>query len=99
MVGLDGIHVDGDTREIVYYHFMLDSHAVVTAEGLQAETLFPGPLALSFLTPDAREELLALFPELAHDDHAAMPALPMLKSREARALVARHSRTAKALWS
>ena len=99
LVGVHDIQVDGETREVVYYHMMLDSHAVVQADGLEAETLFPGPMALSFVTEDARAELMELFPELAGDDAGPSPALPMLKGRDARALIARHGRAEKALWS
>jgi hypothetical protein len=99
LVGKGDIHVDGETREVQYYHFMLDGHALVEAEGLEAETLYPGPQALSFLTPDGREELLSIFPDLEDAAHEAVPALPIVKNRDARALVERHVRNAKPLWS
>ncbi|WP_330629592.1 Hint domain-containing protein (plasmid) [Thioclava litoralis] len=99
LVGVGDIHIEGETQEIRYYHFMLDHHAVVMAEGMEAETLYPGLHALNFLTPDGRAEVLSLFPQLADPGHQAVPALPLVKNREARALVERHRRNAKPLWS
>jgi len=72
---------------------------VVTAEGIGAETLYPGPQGLSFLNRDARAELLAIFPDLLDESHAPLPALPMLKGRDGRALAARHARARQPLWS
>lgn len=92
LIGVNGIAVDGAVRDVVYYHFMLDDHAVVETDGIEAETLFPGPQALSFLTEDGKAELTALFPELMQDDVSITPALLMLKGRDGRALAARHDR-------
>jgi hypothetical protein len=91
LVGFRGIEVDGDTREITYFHIMLDTHEVVFADGMEAETLLPGPQALKMLPTGAREELLSIFPDLLDDvDRALVKAsLPIPKGRECRALVAR----------
>ncbi len=97
LVGTAGIEVDGELSTVTYYHFMLDDHALVIADGIEAETLYPGPQALSFLSEDARAEISTLFPEL--EAGAASLALPCLKGRDARALAARHARSGQPLWS
>ncbi|PTV93279.1 Hint domain-containing protein [Rhodobacter aestuarii] len=97
LVGIAGIEVDGEVSGVVYYHFMLDEHAVVIADGIEAETLYPGPQALSFVPTDARAEIEALFPDFS--ERAPTRALPFLKGRDARALAARHIRSGQPLWS
>lgn len=97
----DGIdcQIDGAVREVQYYHFMLDTHEMVLANGIWAETFFPGPGAMSFLTEDAREEVRAIFPELCEDSRSVPATLPLVKGRDARALLARHVKAGKPLWS
>lgn len=97
LVGVAGIEVDGEVREVVYYHFILDEHAIVLADGIEAETLYPGPQALSFVPAEARAEIEALFPDIA--SRAPPSALPFLKGRDSRALAARHARAGQPLWS
>lgn len=48
-----------------YYHFLCDAHQIVFAEGCPAETLYPGTETLSVVDPDARNEIVTLFPELS----------------------------------
>lgn len=50
---------------ICYHHILFDRHQVVRAEGAPVESLYPGDGALDALTGAARDEVLALFPELA----------------------------------
>lgn len=47
-----------------YLHLALDRHDMVFAEGIASESLHAGPMALAALTPEARDELLAIFPDL-----------------------------------
>lgn len=51
-------------RRVTYYHMLFDRHAIVLAEGIPAESLHLGQTALASLSRAAREEVLALFPEL-----------------------------------
>ena len=90
LIGLNGIEVAGTTREVTYFHILLDEHEIVRAEGLEAETLLPGPQAVQMLPEAQASELAAVFPNLdevlkAHHEYAA---LPLLKGRDSRALVA-----------
>ena len=73
---------------IEYFHFCLDTHEIVLANGLPCETLLPGPAALCALEPGALSELLALFPGLATLRPASAPRMvrPALRAFEARLL-------------
>ncbi|NDV01537.1 Hint domain-containing protein [Pseudoroseicyclus tamaricis] len=67
--------------EITYVHLALDSHAVLEAEGLGAESLYLGPGALASMPHAARAELLAIFPGL--EEEGPMPlARPGLRGWE-----------------
>lgn len=73
--------------KVTYHHILCEAHQVVRAEGAWAESFHPGPQALPALDPGPRDELLALFPDLAHLDMPAIPAAHMsLKGYEARLL-------------
>ena len=52
-------------RAVSYHHFMLPCHALVRAEGLWAESFWPGPAAFSMLTPPSRAALLRAYPNLS----------------------------------
>ncbi|GEM_PF-1051081 len=75
-----------------YYHLALDRHELVASEGLLTESLQPHAPAIVGLPAAEREELLALFPDLApHRDDVLVysrAARPVLRAFEAR-LIAR----------
>lgn len=52
---------------VTYHHLLLDSHAVILTHGTWTESLHPGTQAMQGVLPKARQELLALFPELSED--------------------------------
>jgi hypothetical protein len=85
---VDGINVqrtlcpDG----VRYLHIMCDSHQIVLAEGLEAETFLPGQTALAGVPSAAADEVLKLFPELALPGGAPRPARPILRGWEARVM-------------
>jgi hypothetical protein len=75
---------DTSARVVEYVHLMFDDHAVVYTEGLLSESLQAGAAGFAILSPEAREELLTIFPELAeqgHEGHAAYR--PILRAKEA----------------
>lgn len=89
-----GIAVEPPTGPVTYHHLLFDRHELLLSEGLATESLYPGPWAVSGLEAAARAEVLALFPALAE---GAMPpplARPLLRGREARALMAYLARAA-----
>jgi hypothetical protein len=61
-------------RSVTYVHFLCDRHEIVFAEGIPTESLHPGSVALSRLDQAARDEILTLFPALAHNPAALGPA-------------------------
>ena len=89
LVDDDRVQVDHAIREVEYFHLLFDRHEVILTEGLPTESFFPGTHSLRELDIAAREELLALFPELdpvrgLSDAFAA--ARPGIRSWEARLL-------------
>lgn len=51
-------------KDAEYFHILLDSHAIIVAEGALTESLYIGKEALKTLSEEAREEIYSLFPEL-----------------------------------
>ena len=93
LLGVPGIEVADDVTVVTYWHFMFDRHEIVFAEGAAAESLFTGPVALKSVSPESREEILSLFPELATLDHDALvsrAARALINGRIGRNLVERH---------
>ncbi|SUZ30935.1 hypothetical protein ROE7235_00665 [Roseibaca ekhonensis] len=88
MVGQSGIA--RDTAPQTYVHLMFEEHQIIRADGAWSESFQPGAKTLAGLGGPQRDELLALFPELAdkagQDDYVA--ARLSLKDHEARALLA-----------
>ena len=76
-------------QEVTYFHILLDSHQTVFANGLECETLMPAEMSQTALTPEAREEIALLFPELVGDlSNYGQMYRQALKPHEAEALVA-----------
>ncbi|SLN39573.1 hypothetical protein ROA7450_01883 [Roseovarius albus] len=77
---------DGD---VTYVHLLFDQHEIVTAEGLESESFHPGPRVIQDMDKEVREELFALFPELADDPLGYGPiARPEGRAEEARLITA-----------
>lgn len=69
LVGTRGI-ASVDVAEVTYLHFMCDRHEVVLSNGAWTESFRPSPTALLGVTERSREELFAIFPELAGEMRA-----------------------------
>lgn len=67
LTGLRGIRVDQRCRHVTYHGLLMDRHEVLIAEGVPAESLYPGPVAMSYLAPRDRARVLGLFPRLLVD--------------------------------
>lgn len=79
---------DRSLKQITYVHLMFDSHQIITANGLAAESYLPGKRTMRDFDPGTQAEILALFPELNHGYDRYGPAVrPMLKRYEARPLL------------
>ena len=90
LLQLDGIDVADDLDQVEYFHFMFDRHEVVLSNGAETEALFTGPEALKAVGASARQELLALFPDIAAEDYEAVPARILASGRMGRRLAVRH---------
>lgn len=100
LIGLPGIEIAEDVAEVEYIHFLLGQHAVVRSNGAKTESLFPGPQAMKGIPPQARAEVLMLFPELAGDGaQLPEPARFFPKGKMARQLAERHARNRRELVS
>lgn len=96
LLPLPGIYVDTSLKDVTYFHLVFDDHEIIYAEGAPTESLFTGPEALASVSDEAREELLALFPELAKNLDAMIPARSIPKDIRQKKLVARLERNSKA---
>ena len=73
---------------VTYVHILFDQHEIVLSDGIWTESFQPAARTLSALDASARNEVLALFPELATDAEAFPAARLSLKSYEAKVLFA-----------
>lgn len=96
LTDLPGVDV-AEPAPVTYVHLVLDRHEIVLAEGAPSESFFPGPVALGGMTPEALEELRALFPEAVEGRVLPPSARPIPDGHRQRRLVARHVRNAKPL--
>ncbi|SFS12848.1 Hint domain-containing protein [Yoonia litorea] len=67
LTGLPGVRVMKGKRSVEYYHVMLARHEIITAQGIQTESFYPGPTAVRMLTPAQRASLFAVVPPLKDD--------------------------------
>lgn len=94
---IDGIDIDDSAQELSYFHMLFDRHEIVCSEGAQTESLFTGPEAMKSVSPEARAEILALFPDLLAEGRAHEPARRLGSGREGRQLAKRHSANGREL--
>lgn len=97
LTALPGIFVDTGVTQVKYYHLLFDAHEIILAEGAPSESLFTGPEALKAVNPDARREIITLFPHLA-EGRATPEAARLIPSGAAqKKFVARHAKNNKPL--
>lgn len=99
LLAIPGIAEEPPSKGIVYRHFMFDAHEIVVANGAAAESLYPGPMAMKGMTPEARTEIVTLFPELANTEYRWHPARQFLTSKQGKELARRHVKNSKPLVS
>lgn len=77
-----------ETLRTTYIHFMFDRHEVVLSDGAWTESFQPGDQTLGAMGQEARDEIVALFPELATAEGVAdyAAARRALKAHEAKLL-------------
>lgn len=97
---IDGVDIKQDNPEgIEYFHLLFDRHQIICANGAKTESLFTGPEALRAVSPEAREEIETLFPEICEPDFQPDAArfIPE-KGRQMRKLAQRHQQNQKSLY-
>lgn len=98
LVGLPGIGTEAGFAGVEYFHILCRNHEVILANGAPVETLLLGRMALSIFSPETREEIDALFPELGDGGTSAqVPVAHLLNGRMARRLSGRMRRNGKPL--
>ncbi|MGJ5620168.1 Hint domain-containing protein [Sulfitobacter sp. MF3-043] len=78
-------------RCVTYAHVLLDQHATLISNDIPSESFYPGPMALKTMSALNRMTLFALLPDLAAkpvENAYGARALPILKRREVRKLIA-----------
>ncbi|WP_193222004.1 Hint domain-containing protein [Amylibacter sp. SFDW26] len=78
------ITVDHSGNSVTYYHIAFDQHEIIFSNGLPTESFHPCAATVADMKPEAREELLELFPQMVEEKAAYPAAYPSLKSYEAR---------------
>lgn len=91
LLGIEGIEVAEDIQDVEYFHFIFDRHEIVVSNGAETESLYTGPVALRSVSPEALEEIVSLFPELAEERYEPQPARLLASGREGRRLAYRHA--------
>lgn len=101
LVGMPGITRCGAKGGVGYWHLMFDRHEIVFANGAESESLYLGPMALQSLSPSARAELRALFPDLMRGPNGDTRPLarPVMRGSLVRKLLERQIRHGKPLVS
>lgn len=97
LTALPGIFVDTGVTKVEYYHLLFDTHEIILAEGAPTESLFTGPEALKAVAPDARREIITLFPDIAENHYEAIPARLIPSGASQKKFVARHAKNEKPL--
>lgn len=92
LLPLAGFYVDTEFESVTYYHLVFDQHEIIYAEGAATESLYTGEEALKSVSDEAREELMAMFPELSLAHCSMEPARVIPKNTQQKTLVERIKR-------
>ena len=97
LLQMDGIDIASDLDEVVYLHILLDRHEIIIANGTETESLYTGKTVLESVSPAAREEIFAIFPELKDRPDAPAAARALVNGRMGRKLAVRHANNRRPL--
>lgn len=98
LLDLPGVSVE-TVNTVEYFHFILDRHELVWANGAASETMLTGPMALRTLGPAQIRELSQIFPDILRPDHVPAPARRILKRKEKEQMLFRHSKNGKPVFA
>jgi hypothetical protein len=96
LVGVPGISVAHEIKEVTYFHMLFDRHEIVWANGAESESMYLGEEALKSISKDARDEVFAIFPDILKI-HAFAGAAAFVRAPQARKLSFRHIKNEKPL--
>ena len=91
LIGASGIRIMAEATAVTYCHILLDRHHILNANGAGAESFYPGQEALKSLPCEGRDEILALFPQLAlrQASDCFPPAHPLHRGAKVKRMVQR----------
>jgi hypothetical protein len=96
---LDGIDQVEGLTEVEYWHMLFDDHEIIFSNGAATESLLTGPEALKGLSPEARDEIFAIFPEVGAPDYTPPTARHIPdKGISMKKFAARHGKNSKPLF-
>jgi len=101
LLSLPGVRSMKGKRDVVYYHVLMAKHSILVSDGAPTESFFPGTCAMGMLKQHQRDEVYALFPELAENPSAgygphARHCLSRSESEKLAAALRQHVTLAKA---
>ncbi|AGT09301.1 Hint domain-containing protein [Paracoccus aminophilus] len=99
LLQIDGVEIAEEMTEVHYFHILCDRHEIVLSNGAETETLYTGAEAIKAVGAAAREEILAIFPELQDRAFTPEPARVLASGRMGRKLAVRHAQHERALVS
>jgi Ca2+-binding RTX toxin-like protein len=99
LLAIDGVDIANDFEDVTYFHILFDQHEIVFANGVHSESLYLGQQALKCLSPEGREEIYTLFPEVASPTFMATSCRPIIQNKQASQLALRHAKNNKPLLS
>lgn len=90
LLALPGFEIVHSDIGVEYFHVLFDEHQIIFSNGAPTESLYTGPEALKAVSPEARNEILAIFPMISDPDFYCEPArfIPQ-KGRKVRSLFQR----------
>lgn len=94
---IEGVDVAFYFETVTYFHILFDQHEIVFANGVGAESLYLGCEAQKCLSPVGRQEIHALFPEVASPTFLPASCRSIISNERARKLASRHANNNKPL--
>ncbi|PTN02092.1 Hint domain-containing protein [Rhodovulum imhoffii] len=94
LLGLPGVRVVTEAPGVTYFHILFDRHEVIWSNAAPTESLYLGRFALAALSPEARAEIAAIFPDFL-EGKITMNRPEPESGRVSRNLVAHHVRNGR----
>lgn len=99
LTALDGVEIEEQRDGVIYWHILFDQHEVIFSEGMPTESLFTGPEMLKTLSPEAREEIEMLFPQVFASGFLAEPVRQIPDGKRLKLFMERQSQVGQPLLS